>query len=810
MITKLTAKELRTFFYSPSAWLVLVTFSAHAAICMANAVTWSTSESWVSADLLFTQSGSSFFLVFPEYLFLYTALLTMGLMSTEYGDGGIKLLMSSPVRTVEIVLGKYAAVLVCGVVLSAVIALIAAIASVYIVQPLDVPLLLSGLLTFYLVFALYGAIGLFVSSLTSYLLISAVGTIAVLFILQDFTSSIASDSMPLFLQRMLTVWLDPAVHHRTGYQGLISTADLLYFAVLIVLMLVLTALRLSFLRRSQAPWVSGLKYFAVVAVALVCGTLSYYEIPRHYFDVTQKRWWTPGRQQQEAMRALREPLKITKYYNVLEDPTASRAARAYGEVQTLQDLFRHRFDLQYQPYYRATGRLATELQDVPDTALKDMREMVDRTNDELFAKPAGSSKKSLRDLARDASDRYGWLDFNRFMDQPAIEKMLAASVYETEGQFLLLESGAQRAIIPLVPIGQDINAKSGIEQVFTAALMRMSSAAPKVGFLSGHGERDPFGTADSDWNTIVRGRRESLMIQGFEVVKLPPEATQIPPDIDILVIADPRQPLQQADLDKVRRFREQGGNMLILGEPQRPEIVNAIVRDLAVQLSPGTTALTEGPQEKYARIVTKAVKRTDDATVGLLRRRVIETDRKDDSTYVPDLLNSNGQAQSVSMPSRSVVRWEAGSAYRIDPLVEQLPGSPQAGQAVMIALEGRNESADRGRQRIVIAGDADFMSNTAEDVGYRNTLKPPDTGRNLDFILSLFKWLSHEARPIDLDREYYAEKLIIEGKPPMGSPPAAWQRWQAKVSALARTLSLVLAIPLLLAGILVVVRRRRH
>jgi ABC-2 type transport system permease protein len=809
MITKLTAKELRIFFYSPAAWLVLATFGVHAAVCMANAVSWSTGESWVSADLLFSQLGSSFFLVLPEYLFLYTALLTMGLMSTEYSDGGIKLLMSSPVRVIDIVLGKYLAVLICGLVLSAVIAVIGVIASVYIVQPLDWTLFLSGLLTFYLVFALYAAVGLFVSSLTSYLLIAAVGTVALLFILQDFTFSIASDAMPLFLQRLLTVWLSPANHYRTGYQGLISTADLLYFAVLSGLMLVLTAMRLNFLRRPQAPWISGLKYAVVVAVALASGTLLHYETTPRYFDLTEKRWWTPGPQQKAALGALTGPLKITKYYNVLEDPTASQPIRAYGEVQQLQDLFRHTFELHHQPYYRRTERLATELQDVPDTALKDMVDIVDRTNEELFENSTDDSRKSLRELARDASDRHGWLEFDRMLDPSSIDRMLAASGHD-EGQFLLLESGTQRAFLPLAPIDQDMNARSGIEQVFTAALKRLSSAAPKVGFLSGHGERDPFGKADADWNTIVRGRRESLMFQGFDVVKLAPDATEIPADIQILVIADPRERLDPVDLGKILRFRERGGSMFILGEPQRPEIVNEIVRHLGVQLSPGTVELTQGPKEKYARVVANAIKRTDDAAQGLLRRRVIETDRRRGETYMPDLLNDAGEAVGVAMPSRSVIRWQPGGEYRVDPLVEQVPGSAEPGQAVMVALQRRSERGDRGQQRIVIAGDADFMSNAAEDVGYRNALKPPGAGRNVDFIMSLFKWLSNDARPIELDREYYSEKLVFSGKPPMGSPREAWQRWRETVSVLARNLSLVLAIPLLIAGILVVAWRRRH
>ena len=47
-------------------------------------------------------------------LYFYVPLLTMGLMSREFGSGSIKLLYSSPITNTQIVLGKFLAMMVYG------------------------------------------------------------------------------------------------------------------------------------------------------------------------------------------------------------------------------------------------------------------------------------------------------------------------------------------------------------------------------------------------------------------------------------------------------------------------------------------------------------------------------------------------------------------------------------------------------------------------------------------------------------------------------------------------------------------------
>ena len=57
------------------------------------------------------------FVAVLSYLYLYIPLLTMGLMSRELGSGSIKLLYSSPITNAQIILGKYCAMLVYGLIL---------------------------------------------------------------------------------------------------------------------------------------------------------------------------------------------------------------------------------------------------------------------------------------------------------------------------------------------------------------------------------------------------------------------------------------------------------------------------------------------------------------------------------------------------------------------------------------------------------------------------------------------------------------------------------------------------------------------
>ncbi len=111
-------------------------------------------------------------LAVAKNFYLYVPLLTMGLVSREFQSGSIKLLLSSPVKIKEIVLGKYIAMMTYGIIFIAILCLYI-LAGYYSIKSLDLGLLASGLIGIYLLFCAYAAIGLFMSCLTSYQVVAA-------------------------------------------------------------------------------------------------------------------------------------------------------------------------------------------------------------------------------------------------------------------------------------------------------------------------------------------------------------------------------------------------------------------------------------------------------------------------------------------------------------------------------------------------------------------------------------------------------------------------------------------------------------
>ena len=185
-ITRIIKNELKMLFSSPIAWLILVIFAyqAGAAFCevfeyqLKYVVTGYPLQKLT--DQLF--AVRSVFAQIQSNLYLYIPLLTMGIMSREYSSGSIKLLYSSPITNGQIIWGKYIALMVYAAALMSAIILTIIFAGIT-VKDLDFGAIASGMLGLYLLACAYCAIGLYMSTLTSYQVVAAMGTLAVLAVL---------------------------------------------------------------------------------------------------------------------------------------------------------------------------------------------------------------------------------------------------------------------------------------------------------------------------------------------------------------------------------------------------------------------------------------------------------------------------------------------------------------------------------------------------------------------------------------------------------------------------------------------------
>jgi ABC-2 type transport system permease protein len=166
-------------------------------------------------------------------------LLSMRILSDEYRNGTYTLLSSAPISRTSIVLGKYLALIIF---LLAVLALTAAMPlSLLLGGNLDMGKLFSGILGLGLAIASFGAIGLFFSSITSRPTVAATGTYGVLLFLWliNLASGTGGEGSALFN------WISPISHLHKMLSGLINSADLIYFLLLIASFLTLTIKQLD-------------------------------------------------------------------------------------------------------------------------------------------------------------------------------------------------------------------------------------------------------------------------------------------------------------------------------------------------------------------------------------------------------------------------------------------------------------------------------------------------------------------------------------------------------------------------------------
>lgn len=244
MIRHLSAREFKSLFHSPMAWSLLGVVTIILAWLFLVQI-----ESYLkiqpSLVARASELGVTDLIISPLFdssamvLLLITPLLSMRLLSEEFRSGTIQLLLSSPLSTQQIILGKYLALLGMLFIVLFITALMPL--SLLLGATIDSGRVAASLLGLALLLASYGAIGLYLSSLTEQPAVAAVSTYGVLLFLWIIN---LSNNSGLF------DWLSLAGHFRPFLNGQVSTGDIAYFLLLIVASLLMTIHQLE-QRRGQ-------------------------------------------------------------------------------------------------------------------------------------------------------------------------------------------------------------------------------------------------------------------------------------------------------------------------------------------------------------------------------------------------------------------------------------------------------------------------------------------------------------------------------------------------------------------------------
>ncbi len=222
-------RELRSYFNSPVAYVVIVVFLAIVG--------------WFFSSNLFLMNVASMRVVFelvPLVFLFFIPAITMRLLAEEQKTGTLELLTTRPVRDSEIVLGKFLAAWVL-VAITLLPTLLYVIVLAFL-GPLDIGPAVSGYLGLLLMAAVYVGIGLLASSLTENQIVAFI--ISFLVILALFLLNKVLIYVPEGLASTFE-FLGIDYHFSNIARGVIDSRDLIYFASLIGFSLLLATMSLE-------------------------------------------------------------------------------------------------------------------------------------------------------------------------------------------------------------------------------------------------------------------------------------------------------------------------------------------------------------------------------------------------------------------------------------------------------------------------------------------------------------------------------------------------------------------------------------
>lgn len=769
-ILKIAKLELSILIYSPVVWIVLPIFCV---LCGMNVL--DTLRDYQTALALNGNGGSQltrdiyglpggFFVDIQQTLYLYLPILTMGIMSRETSSGSIKLLLSSPVKLREIILGKYLALVMLCMAFIAILGLFALV-GVFSIEHADIGLLISGLFGLFLLICTYAAIGLFMSCLTNYQIVAAIATLAVFSLLRF----IGSVGQSIDVVRDLTSVLSISGRTEMMISGLISTKDLAYYLIIIFLFLSLCILYLQNQRELKSWKVKAGRYAVLLMMVLIAGYVTSRPVFIGYLDLTAGKQETITASSQKIAKKIDGELKITTYVNLLApNPGLLMPVFRNGDLesQSMYKRFMPGIENEYVYYYHnlVDSNLSVTKWNPNFKGISDVNQLAEKV--------ALSSGYDIHDFMRpEQIDKLVDLKSEGYLQVRKLE-------YKGKSTFMRFYFNDEYGAYPM-------------EMEWMAALKRLAVEDPKILFLTGNNETDITDKDDRGYLYILadKGRRRAMVNQGFEVDTINLDKQDLPGKVDILVIADPTVSFSAATLAKLKQYIDQGGNLLVTTNPGRQSVINPVLLELGVQVKPG---MLVHPDKNLGQDQIAAVYAASATSID------------------PNVAMFQQAKRAVILKGASALAYTQSGAFDIQPLLQSPDGgwnsaapiNTNAPTLLFNAVAGDEKGIFpvsvtlkrkvKGKeQRIIVSGDADYISN----VQFANAERVVKEERQLSADI-LFRWLAYGEFPVVDDRSAPKDLNITATK--------------GQISAMSIGFKFIFPAVMVLMGIIILFKRRNN
>lgn len=291
------------------------------------------------------------------------------------------------------------------------------------------------------------------------------------------------------------------------------------------------------------------------------------------------------------------------------------------------------------------------------------------------------------------------------------------------------------------------------ESVIANAIQRMSRGAERlVVFLEGHGERDPLAETSNGLSQFLASlERSGFKVQPHNLVR----TQSIPNNARFLVIASPQKDLLAGEVDLLKNYLEQGGNLLWLQDPGGLKGLKPLADLLGLKISEGS--VLDANEQLHA-------------VLGVSHPAIVPVVDYGRSPIAEKLTGSQSLFPFSTMIERNPAENKSALVWQTEELLTTLPNSwletgaidgavtyeedkgdvlgpisigftltrlleqPEAAQTTELA----NAKQER-QQRVVVIGDSDFLINSF--IGQ---------GVNLELATNIFNWLSADDKLLNI------------------------------------------------------------
>ena len=382
-----------------------------------------------------------------------------------------------------------------------------------------------------------------------------------------------------------------------------------------------------------------------------------------------------------------------------------------------------------------------------------------------YATPQDPRLGELRKHIRDFLARYQRAKPDielRFIDPREQPKAAARAGVQVNGELVIAYGDRSERLTALSELD------------FTNVLIRLSRSEQRlVMSLDGHGERSLIGGANHDLGVFGK----QLATKGIDVSTLNLSiAPEVPANTTVLVVASPQVALLPAEIERLLRYVERGGNLLWLIDQEPLQGLDELAENIGLVLSPGVVVDPDAIERGGRPVMSVAAPGaySGHPIMGNMRvntlfpfARAVSVSPVEGGSAVP----------LIEVAQRGWIETDDLNGRIVFDRARDIAGPVQ----IAVALERMREEKV---QRIVVVGSGHFLANM-----YLGN------GGNLDLGINIVNWLAGDERLIAIQ--------------PRSAPDVTLTLSKAWLLTLVVAFLIALPLALLSAGAWIWWRRRR-